>query len=276
MVIDGVPVPRYNRLDYMQLSIIPIPEQTVQCGYFPDRAFTSEHFLVDTLDGEHLDVLLLRGFRHFGKYFFRPVCVDCGRCIPLRVDVGNYHTSKSARRLFRKNGDLEIRITAPAPREEAFELYKLHKTRFKEGGTESYRQFTKAFFHEFTSSKELSMYLDRRLVCLCHFDETDSALSAVYTYYNDTFADRSLGTYAVYRLIRYAKELNLDYVYLGYYIEGNRHMAYKSRFYPNEISPEEGTWVPFVTDKNEVSSYDAVTGGFTVSTRLFSVTEMPE
>lgn len=253
----------------MSLTIIPLPDQRVECGYFQHKISTNEHFLVQNIDPDDLEMLLSRGFRHFGRYFFRPVCEDCGRCIPIRIDVEQYTETKSAKRLSKINGDLEIRITAPEPSMEAFRLYSVHKKRFGTGGTDSYEQFTKAFFYPLTGAFQLSIYLNGILISVGHFDETGGALSAVYTYYSEAHARRSLGTYTVNRLIRHAAERGKRYLYLGYFVEENRHMKYKARFYPSEISMKEGIWVPFVTCNNSTAPSIPEMPRFSVTDRLF-------
>ena len=52
---------------------------------------------------------------------------------------------------------------------------------------------------------------------------------------------RSLGTYTILWLVERARELNLPYVYLGYWVPESRKMAYKARFRPTEILVS-GTW----------------------------------
>ena len=94
----------------MELSIFPISDHEIQCGYFPDRTFISENFYAHDFNREHLDILLARGYRHFGTYFFRPACGTCSRCIPIRVPLKGYVFTKSARRILNKNSDLRIVI----------------------------------------------------------------------------------------------------------------------------------------------------------------------
>ena len=47
-------------------------------------------------------------------------------------------------------------------------------------------------------------------------------------------AERSIGTLMILDHIRRTQELDLPYLYLGYWVEGSRKMAYKGRFLPQE------------------------------------------
>src|SRR3546814_4292526 len=56
----------------------------------------------------------------------------------------------------------------------------------------------------------------------------------VYTFFDPEAQARGLGTLAVLEQIRLARLSNLDYVYLGYWVESSRKMDYKRRFHPLE------------------------------------------
>ena len=56
----------------------------------------------------------------------------------------------------------------------------------------------------------------------------------VYSYYDPTQADRSLGTFMILDHIERARRLGLPHLYLGYWVEGSKKMAYKARFLPQE------------------------------------------
>jgi arginine-tRNA-protein transferase len=73
-------------------------------------------------------------------------------------------------------------------------------------------------------------------------DRLSDGLSLVYSYYTPNMPERSLGNYIILEHLAYAKKLGLPYVYLGYWIEGSRKMAYKSRFMPQERLTRQG-WV---------------------------------
>jgi len=57
----------------------------------------------------------------------------------------------------------------------------------------------------------------------------------VYSFFVPEMARRSLGNYAILWLIERARQLDLPYVYLGYWVPESRKMAYKARFRPTEI-----------------------------------------
>ncbi len=59
-------------------------------------------------------------------------------------------------------------------------------------------------------------------------------LSMVYSFYEPSEQDRSLGTYMIVDHIERARQRGLPHVYLGYWVRGSRKMEYKTRFQPQE------------------------------------------
>jgi arginine-tRNA-protein transferase len=82
---------------------------------------------------------------------------------------------------------------------------------------------------------------DDRLIGAMLTDRLGDGLSAVYSFFAPGLERRSLGTHAVLWLIEQARETNLPYVYLGYWVPESRKMAYKARFRPAEVLAG-GTW----------------------------------
>ena len=79
------------------------------------------------------------------------------------------------------------------------------------------------------------------LVCVAVSDQMLDGLAAIYTFYDPDLDKRSLGTFAVLLQISQAKKLGLPFVYLGYWIDGCKKMAYKGSFQPLELFVD-GRW----------------------------------
>jgi len=75
-------------------------------------------------------------------------------------------------------------------------------------------------------------------------DMLADGLSMVYSFYEPEEERRSLGTYMILDHIERAKRLGLPHLYLGYWVEGSKKMAYKARFLPQERLTPEG-WARF-------------------------------
>jgi arginine-tRNA-protein transferase len=85
-------------------------------------------------------------------------------------------------------------------------------------------------------------------------DKMLDGLAAIYTFFDPDQPQRSLGTEAILLQIRQAQSMGLPFVYLGYWIDGCRKMAYKSRFSPLELFVD-GQWQQQKTE--QTSSPDA-------------------
>ena len=85
------------------------------------------------------------------------------------------------------------------------------------------------------------------LVGVAIADRAADALSAVYCFYDPSFARLSLGTYSVLKQIGALPQWGLRYLYLGLYVAGNRAMAYKARYLPHERLID-GTWQRFAKE----------------------------
>lgn len=212
----------------------PIKTDPRPCGYFDDRHWVFEEFGYDSLHPEELDALLAAGWRHFGIHFFRPKCTDCRRCVPIRVLVDEFKPSKSQRRVFRKNMDVELEIVAPYPRLETFHLYGKHNyQRFNNPPSPEFYLY--GLMENVCQTKEFRYKLDGKLIASGFVDIGKESLSSMYFVFDPVFHKRGLGTFSILKEIEYAQQHGMAYYYLGYYIAKNSHMAYKDAFRPNEI-----------------------------------------
>ena len=61
------------------------------------------------------------------------------------------------------------------------------------------------------------------------------SLSAVYTFFTAQHPSRSLGTFAILAQIEHARRAGLEFVYLGFWLDGHPKMHYKQTFRPIQM-----------------------------------------
>jgi arginine-tRNA-protein transferase len=206
------------------------------CSYLPNREavtlFADPRFPKNT---RLYTALADCGFRRSGEHLYIPHCGSCSSCVPVRIPVSRFQPSRAQKRAWRRNADLEL-IEQPAEfRDDHFELYRRYlQVRHPGGGMDhptpdSYMEFLVA---SWSDTVFYEMRLEGRLVGVAVADIMLDALSAVYTFFDPEFNDRSLGRFAILYEIEEARRRGLDWVYLGYWIGECRKMAYKVEYKP--------------------------------------------
>jgi arginine-tRNA-protein transferase len=216
------------------------------CGYLPGRSSTLRAFEADRLPAATYQRLMDAGFRRSGHFVYQSVCAGCRRCVPLRVPTAAFTPSKSQRRVMRKNADLVVRVSAPAPSTEKWALYDRYQRQWHEGTQASDpASFLEFLYQSPVDTAEFEYRTPAgRLVGVGLCDLTPAALSSVYFYFDPDLAPRSPGTFSALYEIAWAKEMGLTYWYAGLWIDGCRTMAYKIRFQPAELLDTDGIWRP--------------------------------
>ena len=213
------------------------------CPYLDDR---QERKLFAALQGDEAqslnNCLSKQGFRRSQNVLYRPTCLDCAACLSARVEVKEFFPNKSQKRTFKTNQDISRRARSPWATDEQFELFKRYlDDRHASGGLAEMEVFEFAAMIEETpvETRVIEYVLDKKLVAACLTDLVDDGLSMVYSFYDPALAKHSLGTYVVLDHIKLAKELDLNYVYLGYWVPGSSKMGYKSKFSGLEVYHEK-------------------------------------
>jgi arginyl-tRNA--protein-N-Asp/Glu arginylyltransferase len=188
--------------------------------------------------------LVRHGFRRSGTFTYRPRCDTCRQCVPVRVVVADFTTTRSQRRSCKHHYDLKATIHALQDKPEYFELYRRYQdARHRDGGMdddspEQYRNFLLQS-HVDTMLVEFRDNGVLRMVSV--IDVLQDGLSAVYTFYDPDVPHSSFGTYNVLWQIELCRKLQLPFLYLGYWIAGSRKMAYKANFQPLQ-GLQDGAW----------------------------------
>jgi arginine-tRNA-protein transferase len=210
------------------------------CAYLPDRLASLEYRLMVDVTADELDGLLERGWRRFGPAYFRPGCVGCRECVPIRVPVDRFRRSRQQRRAWNRTAHLTLRVGPPRIDDARIELYdRWHADRALVRGWTHDRIDPAQYYHQFAfphpSIREFAYYDDERLVGVAIVDQTPRALSAVYTFYDPALSRLSLGTVSILRQIEEARQTGREFVYLGYRVEGCPSSAYKGLFRPHQL-----------------------------------------
>ena len=74
-----------------------------------------------------------------------------------------------------------------------------------------------------------------KLIAVAVVDRLINALSAVYTFFDPDYSALSPGVYAVLWQIEWARQLKLDWLYLGYWIRDCHKMNYKTDYQPLQM-----------------------------------------
>ena len=223
-----------------------VDSKSFQCGYFKDRNSLFEEYLLEDISEVEFEYLLAHGMRHFGDYYFRPRCLDCYKCIPIRVQVDEFQIARSQKRALKSCENLEVRIGAPRYAEEKFNLYIRHKERFKplQDDVEDEQNFRLSFYVNTAFGIEFEYYFDGKLIGVALGDHTQNTFSAIYTFYDIVDSKLSLGTFSILKQLEFCKEQGVKFFYLGYYIGENQSLKYKAGIRPNEVYIDH-SWRPF-------------------------------
>lgn len=185
------------------------------------------------------------GFRRSGDHLYRPRCGSCQACIPIRVPVNQFTLSKNQARCMRKNRDVQISDVVCIDNDECYELYEKYiSARHSDGDMfpASRKQYSEFLSSEWGTTHYLELRVKTKLIAVAVTDILHNAVSAIYTFYDPDEEKRSLGRFCILRQIQWARELGLDYLYLGYWIKKCQKMNYKIDYRPFQLMINN-TWI---------------------------------
>ena len=233
--------------DLAQLKFFATPPH--DCSYLDDRLATT--LFVDPaadVDNAMYSDLSALGFRRSGRHVYRPHCADCTACVPLRVPVADFEPRRSQQRIWRRNADLDVRITEPGLTDENYALYSRYiHARHADGDMypPSPDQFRSFLLCEWSDTRFVEFRAEGELLAVAVTDQVKDGLSAIYTFYDPDQVRRSLGVYAILWQLDRALYLDRQFLYLGYWIKQCQKMSYKTDYRPMEMFISE-RWVRVV------------------------------
>ncbi len=183
------------------------------------------------------NLLIQKGFRRSGHHIYRPHCEACDKCVSIRIPVDSFKPRRAQQRSFRSNQDLTTRIEPARYTDESFLLYEKYLGyRHRDAGMDNPKRedFERFLISDWCDTLFIELRLNDKLVCVAVTDELSTGLSAVYTFFDPDLPRRSLGTVAIMFQIELARQRQLPYIYLGYWIDESEKMMYKSTFKPQQ------------------------------------------
>jgi leucyl-tRNA---protein transferase len=213
------------------------------CPYLPKR---EERKVFTHLVGRRAaalnDTLTQSGFRRSQTIAYRPACENCRACVSVRVKVNEFEPSRNLRRVLNANRDVIAAVLRTEPTSEQYSLFRAYlDSRHGDGGmadmtvldysmmVEDSHVETRLIEYRVANAED-----NNPLIGVCLTDVLADGLSMVYSFYGPEEEKRSLGTFIILDHIERARRLGLAHVYLGYWVEGSKKMAYKARFLPQE------------------------------------------
>lgn len=235
-----------------------------------------ERKLFTALQGDSAErlnnALSKQGFRRSQNVLYRPSCADCSACLSARIKVADFAPSKSQKRVAKKNASLVRSASSPWATEAQYALFRDYlDSRHATGGMADMDLFEFAAMVEETPIRtRLIEYRENQptaiedpyegLRAVCLTDVLDDGLSMVYSFFAPELMKNSLGTYLILDHVQIARELDLPYIYLGYWVPGSDKMGYKANFEGVEIF-RDGAWEPM----SHPDDYNAEINPLTVS-----------
>jgi arginine-tRNA-protein transferase len=222
-------------------QVLEFLEEDKPCSYFDEKLSDIRYKYMDYCSSDEQYKMLERGWRRFGNMHFVPECRGCNDCKTIRIDIKKFKFTKSHKRILSKNKNTQVYIQKPTVTYEhiaLFNRYHKHmesKKQWKENqiDIQEYHNSYVNGAHDF--GKEILYFIDDKLVAVALCDIMKKGLSAIYCYYDHNYKDLSLGTFSILAQISIAKQSNIPYIYLGYWIKDHFSMGYKENYKPFEV-----------------------------------------
>ena len=212
---------------------------TENCSYVDNKKERKIFTIMDNPNNaDEYESLIKFGFRRSHNILYNQVCDSCNLCKSIRINCVNFNPSKSQKRVIKKNYGIYEKKLKARPSLKQFELFKKY-LKFKHDKSEmnemNYYDYKKMMEAPGIETEIYEYYYEKKLVACVISDFLDDSISMVYSFYSEEILKNSIGKYMILDHLELAKNLNKNYVYLGYWVEGCNKMDYKSKFNSSQV-----------------------------------------
>lgn len=225
------------------LQMEPAPPRP--CPYLPKEQMQLDIGII-LPKPNRFDELLASGYRRLGQVFYRPSCLGCRKCIPIRVATSSFSRSKSQRRIWKKHSArYQVTLLPPVYQEDHYLIYEKHSTHVsRENEPSDPEGYMRAFLLSQVQTHIVEYRIDEQLIGATIIDVGKESVSSVYAFWDPDLPQYSMGTFSALWEIAWAQNKGLRYYYLGYFVDHCPSMSYKRRFRPHQLFDwKKNAWV---------------------------------
>jgi leucyl-tRNA---protein transferase len=199
-----------------------------ECPYGMEWQAVYHQGVLGRLDDVVMGELLACGYRRNGNCMYTMRCPECSLCVPIRLCPEQLRFNRNQRRVWKKNQDVAVEI-APLTmsKENLGLLQRFLATRFP--------YYSGFFITSIGRCFEVRYRVGAQLLGVAVVDGAPSWLNAVYFFFDPEQGWRSPGTLNILTLNHICKTQKIEYLYLGYWIDGHPGMSYKNAFRPHQL-----------------------------------------
>ena len=161
-----------------------------KCSYLPSRDQITHYKVIEECSVSYCQELIERGYRRFGKMYFRPICVACDECKSIKIDVDNFEFSSSQKRVLKKASNIKSYIQKPTISKEHLELFEKYHLYMKDKKSWEHNSTTpQNYYNSFVDSHndfgyEILYFFENRLIGVDLIDILEDGVSSIYFYYD--------------------------------------------------------------------------------------------
>ena len=209
-------------------------EVDVECPYDLPHKATFFQGMFGPVPDHIMELLLAAGYRRNGNFLYTMRCENCRACVPIRLAPQKFSSTRSQKRVRRKNSDIGTSIASLDPNKENVALCeKFLKERYPAKNNSGTGYYSGFFQNNIVTTMEIRYQVAGQLLGTGIVDIGHNWMNAVYFYFDPDEASRSLGTFNILSMIDICLKMEIDHLYLGYYIDQIPAMNYKRKFKPH-------------------------------------------